>query len=74
MKEVRRLQINEVVENIAIGTRGRGFNSRARQIGYCRQRLATAATFLYRPWRYAAKMGPNSCYTFRRNTASITKI
>ena len=74
MKEVGRLQINEVVENIAIGTRGRGFTSRASQIGYCRQRLTTAATFLYRLWRYDAKMGPNARYTFRRNTASTTKI
>ena len=41
---------------MGVGGRILGFNSRAGQIGHCRQRLASAATFLCYPGAIAAKM------------------
>ena len=54
------------------------FKSWVGQLGQSYQRLATAATFLRKllcfqgamTWRWA----PQTCYTLRRNTASIIKM
>ena len=39
-----------------IGAGGLGFDSRAGQIAHCRQRLATAATFLSMPWSWSPSL------------------
>ena len=39
--------VGVMVENVAIGARSLGFDSRAGQIEQCRQRLTIVATFLY---------------------------
>ena len=42
-------QVGSVAKHIAVSARSQGFDSLARQIGQCRQRFATAATFLCWP-------------------------
>ena len=42
---ILRWPVGVVCKDIAIGAGGLRFDSRAGQIGLCRQRLATAATF-----------------------------
>ena len=66
-----------VVKDIAIGTRGLGFDSRAIQIGHS---VANGSPLMRRlfgavlPRRLAAEIGLVTRYTLRRNTASIIKI
>ena len=59
-----------VGKDIASDVEGLELESRAGQIGQCRQWLATAAAFfLYE----TAETGPAICYVFQRNTASLLK-
>ena len=46
-----------VVKNMTTPVGGHGFDSRSGQIGHCRQRLATAATFLRRCVAQALRSG-----------------